>query len=57
MVEAQARISDELSGFILAMQGNVIPFPACTFDVVINNQVMEHVEDIDAALSGDLLFS
>ena len=25
--------------------------PACTFDVVINNQVMEHVEDIDAALS------
>jgi SAM-dependent methyltransferase len=46
-----ARIPDELSGFILAMQGNVIPFPACTFDVVINNQVMEHVEDIDAALS------
>ena len=26
------------------------PSPACTFDVVINNQVMEHVDDIDAAL-------
>jgi SAM-dependent methyltransferase len=44
-------VPDELSGVIFAMQGNAIPFPACMFDVVINNQVMEHVEDIDAALS------
>jgi SAM-dependent methyltransferase len=44
-------IPEELSGVILAMQGNVIPFPSCMFDLVINNQVMEHVEDIDAALS------
>ena len=50
MAEVQAPIPDELSPFILAMQGKVIPFPPCTFDVVINNQVMEHVDDIDAAL-------
>ena len=43
-------VPDELSPFIFAMQGKVIPFPPCTFDVVINNQVMEHVDDIDAAL-------
>jgi SAM-dependent methyltransferase len=44
-------VPEELSGIILAMQGNVIPFANCMFDLVINNQVMEHVEDIDAALS------
>jgi 2-polyprenyl-3-methyl-5-hydroxy-6-metoxy-1,4-benzoquinol methylase len=44
-------VPDELSGVILAMQGNVIPFPSCMFDLVINNQVMEHVQDIDAILS------
>jgi ubiquinone/menaquinone biosynthesis C-methylase UbiE len=33
------------------MQGNVIPFPNCMFDLVINNQVMEHVQNIDAILS------
>ena len=44
-------IPEELSGFILAMQGNAIPFASCVFDVIINNQVMEHVEDIDAVLS------
>jgi SAM-dependent methyltransferase len=43
-------IPDDLSSFIFTMQGNVIPFPPCTFDIVINNQVMEHVNDIDAAL-------
>jgi SAM-dependent methyltransferase len=43
-------IPDELSGFIFKMHGNVIPFPSCTFDVVVNNQVMEHVQDIEAAL-------
>jgi len=43
-------IPDELSGFIFTMRGNVIPFPSCTFDVVINNQVMEHVQDLEAAL-------
>jgi SAM-dependent methyltransferase len=44
-------IPNELSSFILAMEDNVIPFANCTFDLVINNQVMEHVEDIDAVLS------
>jgi SAM-dependent methyltransferase len=44
-------IPDDLSEVILAMQGNAIPFDDCMFDLVINNQVMEHIEDIDAALS------
>jgi SAM-dependent methyltransferase len=43
-------VPDDLSGIVIAMPGNVIPFPASTFDTVINNQVMEHVEDIDAVL-------
>jgi SAM-dependent methyltransferase len=44
-------IPAELAGVVFAMQGNQIPFPALMFDVVINNQVMEHVDDLDAALS------
>lgn len=44
-------VPDELSGVVREMQGNAIPFPNCMFDVVINNQVMEHIEDIDAAIS------
>src|SRR6266516_3948883 len=43
-------IPDELSGFIFTKRGTVIPFPSCTFDVVINNQVTEHVQDMEAAL-------
>ena len=33
------------------MEGKSIPFPPATFGIVINIQVMEHVEDLDAALS------
>ena len=44
-------IPDELSEVILPMQGKEIPFPAEMFDVVVNNQVMEHVVDLDSALS------
>jgi SAM-dependent methyltransferase len=44
-------IPAELTDIILPMQGNAIPFPVEMFDVVVNNQVMEHVNDLDAALS------
>ena len=39
------------SGVIRVMDGSVIPFDANSFDFVINNQVMEHVENLDAVLA------
>jgi SAM-dependent methyltransferase len=36
---------------ILPMADNKIPFPDNHFDLVVNNQVMEHVEDLDSVLS------
>jgi SAM-dependent methyltransferase len=47
----RAPVAPDLSGIILAMRGGMIPFPADMFDVVVNNQVMEHVGDLDTALS------
>lgn len=37
--------------FIREMTGGRIPFPDGFFDLVTNNQVMEHVEDLDAVLA------
>jgi len=36
---------------ILPMDGNKIPFPDNYFDLIVSNQVMEHVEDLDSVLS------
>ena len=33
------------------IESGVIPFDDSTFDCIVNNQVFEHVEDIDAVLS------
>lgn len=38
------------SGVIRRIDGARIPFDDASFDYVINNQVMEHVEDLDAVL-------
>jgi SAM-dependent methyltransferase len=35
---------------IREMDSGLIPFPAESFDIVLNNQVMEHVENMDLAL-------
>ncbi|MGQ0593118.1 MAG: class I SAM-dependent methyltransferase [Gammaproteobacteria bacterium] len=40
-----------MGSVIRRMQTLVVPFESGQFDVVINNQVMEHVEDLDSALS------
>lgn len=42
-----------LDGIIKKMEGNpiIIPFESDKFDFVINNQVMEHVEDLDSVLA------
>ncbi len=39
------------NGVIRKMDGSAIPFGTGSFDFVINNQVMEHVENLDTALA------
>lgn len=39
------------SEFISAITEGTIPFPDAHFDLVTNNQVMEHVENLDAVLA------
>ena len=39
------------SEFVAPMVDGHIPFPDAYFDLVTNNQVMEHVEDLDAVLA------
>ncbi len=36
---------------VFGMHDGTIPFPAATFDIVTNNQVMEHVDNLDSVLS------
>lgn len=38
-------------GIIKKMNGNTIPFDSTSFDYVINNQVMEHVKNLDTVLT------
>lgn len=39
-----------LGGAIREIHGGVLDFPAATFDLVVNNQVLEHVDDLRATL-------
>lgn len=39
------------AGAIKRMDGGAIPFEDCSFDYVVNNQVMEHVEDLNHVLA------
>ena len=39
------------SAIIRRMEGNTIPFDSDSFDFIINNQVMEHVENLDSVLA------
>jgi SAM-dependent methyltransferase len=47
---AEARGTGLLGTSIHPIEGGRLPFPDGTFALVVNNQVMEHVEDLDAAL-------
>ncbi len=48
---AEAERADLLGDAIREIRDGRIPFDEEFFDVVVNNQVMEHVEDLDAALA------
>jgi SAM-dependent methyltransferase len=37
-------------GIVRRMKGHLIPFAARSFDLVVSNQVLEHVEDLDQAI-------
>ena len=46
-----SEVDPELLGkSVLAMDGNKIPFADNRFDMIVNNQVMEHVADLDAVV-------
>lgn len=38
-------------GVFKRMEGNAIPFDDTSFDFIVNNQVMEHVENLDSVLA------
>ncbi len=48
---AEAEASGLLGSIIREIRGGRLPFPDSHFDLITNNQVMEHVEDLDAVLA------
>lgn len=40
-----------LDSFVREIKDGVIDFPDCFFDMVVSNQIFEHVKDLDGALS------
>jgi SAM-dependent methyltransferase len=49
LTQIDAALIDE--GKIKRMEGSTIPFDSESFDLIINNQVMEHVENLDSVLT------
>jgi SAM-dependent methyltransferase len=47
---AEARV-EAVYPAVRAIENGRIPFPDAAFDLVVNNQVMEHVEDLDGVLA------
>lgn len=48
--DCSSQISAQLRPFIRRIEGTVIPYEDCGFDIVLSNQVFEHVPDMEAAL-------
>ncbi len=50
--DSSGQVAGNMLGTIIrSMDGDRVPFPSNHFDLVINNQVMEHVPDLDTALA------
>jgi SAM-dependent methyltransferase len=47
---AEAAAAGRLDTCVFEIRGGRLPFPDSSFDLVVNNQVMEHVEDLAGAL-------
>src|SRR5437763_2938378 len=48
---AESAVQDLLGTSIFKMENGSIPFASESFDCIVNNQVFEHVEDLDFVLS------
>jgi SAM-dependent methyltransferase len=48
---AEAQSAGLLGASVWEMTAGLLPFPDASFDLVVNNQVMEHVVDLDAVLA------
>jgi SAM-dependent methyltransferase len=48
---AEAEAAGLLGSAVLEIHEGRLPFPSACFDLVVNNQVMEHVADLDAVLA------